>query len=124
MKKLLFFGIVLVVSLSLSNCGNGAGKTPTTARDAADLYIKAANSGDVKAVENLSTDRYKKRAEKETKMFKRYSKWTFVKVETEKESEGTWHAFQYKCEKTSGGTVDVVVAVLEKDGKFLVGDVD
>ena len=124
MKKLLFFGIVLVVSLSLFNCGNGAGKTPATPRDVADMYVKEAQAGDVKAVENLSTEGYKKRAEKEVRHFERFSKWTFVKVETEAESEGTWHAFHYKCEKAGGGTEDVIVAVLEKDGKYLVGDID
>lgn len=124
MKKMIFFGIVLVVSLSLFNCGNGNEKTPATPKDTADMYIKEANSGDVKAVENLSTEGYKKRAEKEVRRFKRFSKWTFAKVETEKESEGTWHAFHYKCEKTGGGTENVIVAVLEKDGKFLVGDID
>ena len=73
MKKFIFFGIVLVVSLSLFNCGNGTGKTPANPRDAADMYIKAAQSGDVKAVENLSTERYKKRAEKEVRRFKKFS---------------------------------------------------
>ncbi|MCK4835221.1 MAG: DUF4878 domain-containing protein [Candidatus Aminicenantes bacterium] len=124
MKKFIFFGIVLVVSLSLFNCGNGTGKTPANPRDAADMYIKAAQSGDVKAVENLSTERYKKRAEKEVRRFKKFSKWTLTKLETETESEGTWHAFHYQCEKTSGGTEEVIVAVLEKDGKYLVGDID
>lgn len=123
MKKLIFFMVILVVSLLVVNC-SGDVKTPTTPREAADLYVKMAQSGDVKAVENLSTERYKRRAEKEVRHFKKFSKCTFTNVETEAESEGTWHAFHYKCEKTGGGTEEVVVAVLEKDGKYLVGDID
>ena len=124
MKKLLFFGIVLAVSLSLFNCGKGNGKIPTNPREVADQYIKEAHAGNVSAVENLSTERYKKRAKREVKLFGRYSNWTYVKVETKKVSKGTWHAHHYKCEKTDGGIQKVVVAVLEKDGKYLVGDVD
>jgi hypothetical protein len=123
MKKIIFFMVILVVSLLVVSC-SGDVKAPTTPREAADLYVKMAQSGDVKAVENLSTERYKRRAESEVGRFQRYSKCTFTKVETEKESEGTWHAFHYKCEKTGGGTGEVIVAVLEKDGKYLVGDID
>lgn len=123
MKKIIFIVAIVLVSLLVVTCG-GNMKAPATPREAADLYIKMAQSGDVKAVENLSTDRYKRRAESEVGRFKRYSTCTFEKVETEEESEGTWHAFHYTCEKTGGGTEEVIVAVLEKDGKFLVGDID
>lgn len=122
MKKFIFFVVILYVSLLVVNCGSV--KVPTTPRETADTYVKMAQSGDVKAVENLSTERYKKRAKKEVGRFQRYSKVTFTKSETEKESEGVWHAHFYQCEKKGGGMENVIVAVLEKDGKFLVGDVD
>jgi len=123
MKKIIFIVTIMVVSLLVVTCG-GDVKAPTTPREAADLYVKMAQSGDVKAVENLSTERYKRRAEDETGRFKRYSTCTFEKVETEEESEGIWHAHHYNCEKTGGGSEHVIVVVLEKDGKFLVVDID
>jgi hypothetical protein len=123
MKTCVIFSVILVISLVVLQCG-GEVKIPTTPREAADSYVKMAQSGNVEAVENLSTERYKRRANKEVGRFQRYSKCTFSKVETEKESEGIWHAHYYQCEKKAGGTVDVIVAVLEKNGKFLVGDVD
>ena len=122
MKNYLINFVSLSLLVSLAGCG--VEMTPTTAREAADFYVKAAQSGKVAAVESLSTDNYKKRAKKEVGRFQRYAKCNFSKVEIEKESEGNWHAHYYYCEKTGGGTEQVIVVVLEKDGKYLVGDID
>jgi hypothetical protein len=124
MKRCAFIIVIQFLFLSLVNCGTEQTQTPTTPRGVADAYIEAAQSGDVGAVENLSTDDYKKRAENEVGRFQRFGTCTFSESETEDESEGRWHLFNYSCEMEGGGTEEVIVAVLETDGSILVGDID
>ncbi len=125
MNNLSFLPVLLFLLTSIS-CAEGAQTPipPESPREVADAYLEAARSGDVEAVEQLSTEGYKKRAKKETGRFQRFAKCTFTTSEAEEESEGTWHLFSYSCEGEGAEKEDVVIAVIEENGKSLVGDVD